>query len=57
MKRLYRISGSGDVMSVFHLPSEQGPIYPAGIAFDGERFWYSFNTTYFNTRIYGLRMQ
>jgi hypothetical protein len=57
MKRLYRINRSGDVLTVFHIPGEQGIIFPSGLAFDGKRFWYSFNTSYLDTRIYWFRAE
>lgn len=57
MKRMYKISSSGEVLTVYHLPGEYGFIYPAGLVFDGTHFWYSFNTSYFETRIYKLRAE
>jgi hypothetical protein len=57
MKRMYRISSAGEVLTVYHLPGEYGFIYPAGLVFDGTHFWYSFNTSYFETRIYKLRAE
>jgi hypothetical protein len=39
---------------VYHLPGESGIIFPSGIVFDGIHLWYSFNTTYLDSRIYRL---
>jgi hypothetical protein len=54
MKRLYRIDGSGEVTAVFHLPGEHEPIFPAGLTLVGARFWYGFNTSYLDSRVYRL---
>ncbi|GEM_PF-1000920 len=54
MKRLYKIDPSGEVVRVYHLPGETGIIFPSGIVYDGEHFWYSFNTTYLDARIYKI---
>lgn len=57
MKRLYKIDRNGGVLSVYHLPGEAGIVFPSGIVFDGEHFWYSFNTTYLDSRIYILNVE
>jgi hypothetical protein len=54
MKRLYRIDSEGRVLRVYHLPGETGIIFPSAIVFDGEQFWYAFNTSYLDSRIYKM---
>ena len=56
MKRLYRISATGGPVKVYHLPGEHGFIFPSALAFDGSRFWYGFNTSYLDSRIYLLNV-
>jgi hypothetical protein len=56
-KRLYKISGAGDVLTVYHLPGEHTFVYPAGLAFDGSHFWYNFDTSYLDSRIYRLSVE
>lgn len=57
MKRLYRIDSSGEVLTVYRLPGEYGYIFPTALAFDGSHFWYSFNTSYLDSRIYRLNVE
>jgi len=52
MKRLYKIDGAGEVLRVYHLPCEGGNVFPSGIVFDGEHFWYGVNTVYLDSRVY-----
>jgi len=57
MKRLYKISSFGEVLTVYHLPGEYGYIFPTALAFDGSHFWYSYNTSYLGSRIYRLSVE
>ncbi len=57
MERLYKISSTGEVLMVYHLPGEHRIVIPGGLAFDGSHYWCGFITNYPISRILRLSME
>ena len=57
MRRMYKIDSFGETVAVYHIPGEQGYVFPTALTFDGSHFWYSFNTSYLDSRMYRLSVE